>query len=225
MRSASHTLRRFAGSASIAFAVVVSVPARGSLSFAQSCDPSTAAGLDTTQSVCNEPIYLGKAVGQTFFAPETVITAITAWRWAGQDTNFSIWNIHVLPVDSLGIPDVHHELRSGPTLEIPFGDGIHQTPFRFVFDPPVVLPKPGTYEFAIQGEYCEEAFDLAFSCSDKYPLGQLWEHGRNFECILAGYPTPLPTIFSSMSSFAARPHPRSPGPGAHQGFLQIAAQR
>jgi hypothetical protein len=55
----------------------------------------------------------------------------------------------------------------------------------------LVLPKPGTYEFAIQGEYCDEAFDLAFSCSDKYPLGQLWEHNRNSKCIL-GNPTRLP---------------------------------
>ncbi len=150
-----------------------------------------AVGLDTTQPVCDEPIYLGKAVGQTFFAPETVITAITAWRYVGQSSNYSIWNIHVLPVDSLGFPDVHHILRSGPTLQVTDGDDIHETPFRFVFDPPLVLPKPGTYEFAIQGEYCDEAFDLAVSCSDKYPLGQLWEHNRNLECIL-GNPRRLP---------------------------------
>jgi hypothetical protein len=61
-----------------------------------------------------------------------------------------------------------------------------------VFDPPLVLPKPGTYEFAIQGESCGEAFDLACSCSDEYPLGQLWQHGRNFECELAA-PDPVPS--------------------------------
>src|SRR5262249_1176633 len=135
-----NALRRSVGTLSVFVLLFGSLLARGSCGFAQSCEPSTTVGLDTTQDVCDEPIYLGKAVGQTFFAPETVITAITAWRYAGESSNYSIWNIHVLPVDSLGIPDVHHILRSGPTLQVTSGDDIHQTPFRFVFDPPLVLP-------------------------------------------------------------------------------------
>src|SRR5262249_27640597 len=102
--------RRSAGLLSASLLLFVPLLAPGT-SFAESCVPASSVRLDTTQDVRDEPIYLGKAVGQTFFAPETVITAITAWRYFGESSNYSIWNIHVLPVDSLGIPDVHHILR------------------------------------------------------------------------------------------------------------------
>jgi hypothetical protein len=136
---------------------------------------------------------LGFAAGQTFMAPQTEIQSITAWRSAYGIDNVAVWRVFVMALDSTGVPDVTHILRNGPTLVNEYGDGVHPTPFRFVFDPPVVLPAPGEYEFAIQGDQCGGVFDLASIDGDgsTYPSGVLWYHGRQASHC-SGIPAPYP---------------------------------
>jgi len=178
----------------LALILLTALPRSGSL-FAAPCVTSSVAGLDTTQPVCSYPVEFGSAMGQTFLATDTIIQAITVWRWAPWDTNFSVWRMHVLELDSTGVPDPHKEIRSGPTLIIPYSDGVHQTPFRFFFDPPVVLPYKGYYEFAVQGDSCGAFFDVAGSCSDEYPNGEMWYHGRVlYDCHLRSGPQPYPSL-------------------------------
>jgi hypothetical protein len=139
------------------------------------------------------PVDLGFAVGQTFLAQQTEIQAITAWRSTYWTDNVAVWRIFVMALDSAGVPDVTQILRNGPTLVNEYGDGIHPTPFRFVFDPPIVLSAPGEYEFAIQGDQCHGVFDLASVDGDgsAYPDGVFWLHGRQATYCYgfpAGYP-------------------------------------
>ena len=84
-------LRRSAGVLGVSFLFFASLLAQGT-SFTESCVPTSSVGLDTTQEVCDEPIYLGKAVGQTFFAPETVIDlAIRPVDRGGSAGELRIW--------------------------------------------------------------------------------------------------------------------------------------
>jgi hypothetical protein len=124
------------------------------------------------------PIF-GEALGQTFQADQRLIESITVWRTYGE-ANY-IWGIHlfIMPTDSLGNPDVSHMLLDGPTLVHADGDGIHPTPFEFVFDPPFQLPKPGLYEFAVQSDPCEGIWDILDTNVDHYPQGCLWLHGHS----------------------------------------------
>jgi hypothetical protein len=163
---------------------------------AADCTNPTSVGVDTTGATCGVSIYLGHATGQTFFAADTVITAITAWRHAVWDTNFAILRIHILGLDEFGTPDPKKVIQDGPTVQIPYSPIYHRpTPYRFAFDPPVVLPGPGEYEFAIQGDQCAAFVDMAANCNDPYPLGRFWDHGRVLypPCHLARYPLGDPT--------------------------------
>jgi hypothetical protein len=162
---------------------------------ADTCQGQTTVGLDTAYVNDIAPLELGEAVGQTFHAPTTEIVAITAWRSVYWTDNGSVWRIFVMGLDSLGVPDVNQIIQNGPTLKIQYGDGSHPTAFRFVFDPPIQLPKSGEYEFAIQGDQCVGYFDLAGCGGDgsAYPDGVLWDHGRMTVC--AGYPRPGPQAY------------------------------
>jgi hypothetical protein len=162
------------------------------------CPVVSTVGLDTAYANSYGLIELGCADGQTFLAPDSVVQAITVWRFAADAGDGSTWRIFVMPVDSLGVPDVNHILQDGPTLQIIDGGAPHMTPFRFVFDPPVVLPMPGEYEFAIQGNNCQGYSGFSTNDSDGhyYPDGTFWDHGRQaFSC--TGYPRAFPTQYSN----------------------------
>jgi hypothetical protein len=162
--------------------------------FARNCDPTTT-GIDTSYGDCHSTGELGEGLGQSFFAPDTLISAITVWRAYYDTPNDSIWHIYILPLDSVGVPDVATPISDGPTLRIIDGDGEHDTPFRFAFDPPLRLPSPGEYEFAIQGDGCRGVFQIVQNCSNAYPSGMLWVHDRvTFPpCHLRGGPASYPT--------------------------------
>jgi len=101
---------------------------------------------------------LGQAIGQVFFASDTLIRSITVWRWAEEDTNYAGWRLYIAETDSLGRPDVDAVLTDSLVVWNFYGDGVHHVPMTFVFDPPFVLPYRGRYEFAIQGEPCDAYF-------------------------------------------------------------------
>ncbi len=150
----------------------------------QSCASSTTVGLDT--SYINTWALIGQAggeaVGETFVAPYTDILAITLWRSYWDTPNGSIWRIFVLGVDSAGRPDNNEIIQDGPSLYIWSGDGVHPTPFRFVFNPPIHLPSVGTYELAVQADSCFGNFLVAGDLNDDYPDGIGWYHGRENFC-------------------------------------------
>ena len=140
-------------------------------------------------------LALGEAVGQVFSAKEdTLISAITVWRWAGQDSNLAGWHLWIAKADSTGRPIPGSVLLDGPTLPGRYGDGINPTPFRFEFDPPFALPARGNYEFAINDSPCYGTIQMPFNTNNHYPSGEVWLHGRSFYCLLRDYPKEFPGL-------------------------------
>ena len=137
-------------------------------------------GLDTSYYNTSLSVDLGFAVGQTFYAAQTEIAAITVWRIPDEANFTTPSRIFIMGLDSTGVPDVYNILQDGPALPWPQGDGVHATPLRFDFDPPVVLPGVGEYEFAVQGDSCRGVVDLVGNGygGQNYLDGEFWYHGR-----------------------------------------------
>jgi len=134
---------------------------------------------------------LGQAIGQVFLAPETLITEIDVWRPANYQSVIGA-HIFITGVDTTrtpAFPDVGMKFQDGPTVTVYDSDPPGQLiRMQFVFNPPVVLPRPGYYAMFFQGEDCYdgEPWRLLFSEHDDYPFGILWITGRSeISCHLA----------------------------------------
>jgi len=137
---------------------------------------------------------LGEAIGQVFSARDTLVEAITVWRWAQQDSNLAGWHIWIAKADSSGRPIPDSVILDGPTLPGRYGDGVTPTPFRFEFEPPLALPGQGKYEFAIQDDPCYGTIQMLFNAFDQYPDGEVWLHSRSLECHLRNYPSEFSNV-------------------------------
>jgi len=139
-------------------------------------------------------VFDGEALGQTFYAERTVIQSITVWRVAYEAHYVDGMRVFVMPTDSLGEPDVPNMIVAGPSVFHTDGDGVHPTPFEFVFDPPLKLPRSGEYEFAVQADPCWGIWDIldVSASRDPYPQGNLWLHSRWIDnpCHLRTRPAP-----------------------------------
>jgi hypothetical protein len=171
--------------AGLAGAVVMTAPA-----WAQPCQPVHVQLDPATWDTAREP-FLGRAVGQSFVAPDTVITRITVWR---PPNNRSVIGAHlyVTGADENGRPDVAQMLLDGPTVRVfdstPSGQLIEMS---FSLDPPLLLPMPGTYAFFLQAEACHQGavWMIAASNANPYPGGITWITGR-----VAEYPCYLRSV-------------------------------
>jgi hypothetical protein len=156
-------------------------------------------GVDTTRYDTIFAVYLGSGYGQVFEARDTVLQAFSVW---GECPNNTALASYILGLDSTGRPDIHRILRVGPTLTIQY-QGCFPPPSppadlpyaraRFVFDPPVILPGPGSYEFVVvvapdPPDYsCDGATTLLGDTLDPYPGGAAWRHVRTYPlCSLGG---------------------------------------
>ena len=184
---------------------------------AATCAQTDSVGLDHSYDNNYSDISDGHASGQTFLATDTEIDAITVWRDATWATDGTPWHIYIMGLDSLGTPDPSLMIRDGPTLVHTDGDASHDTPFRFVFDPPVVLPAPGEYELAVMLDQCApgpSSLNADGGDGTDYPEGIHWDHGRQvYSCSgrPRSDPTPRPqsdlifTIEFCRASTAVRP--------------------
>jgi hypothetical protein len=136
-------------------------------------------GLDTTLARISRSTFLGDAVGQTFFAEDTILTKLTVWRWPFQ-TTIGV-HLFITAVDTNRVPPrpmTDSILLDGPTLTI-------NTPppalieLPFVIDPPLVLPRRGLYAFFLQNEGCygAAAWEIMGSADNPYPHGIYWQTG------------------------------------------------
>lgn len=185
-RLPSRASRRYNVSALTGFLLVLAAHAA-----AGDCTP-VIAGNDTVGWNSVSRTYLGKALGQTFYAADTLISRITLWR---PPNHFDPWFIRlfVTTVDTVNYipprPITQGILQNGPAIIVPDSDppGL---PIRmdFVLDPPLALPHPGTYAFFIQREGCD-AGETAIMAKEPgtYPYGTFWVTGRTafLPCYLA----------------------------------------
>ena len=123
---------------------------------------------------------IGQACAQVFEARDTILQAVTVWRRPG--CNGTPLRLYVMELDSTGAPDVNRILRLGPTVQNECGDSIHPVRFRFDLDPPLALPRPGHYEFAVQTTppFCDFGGSMLADTRDLYTDGAAWEHNRSF---------------------------------------------
>jgi hypothetical protein len=167
--------------------------ARLSPAMASSCAVDTV-GLNPAWATGHDGPLLGEALGQVFSARDTLIQAVTVWRWAAQDSNLAGWHLWIARADSAGRPIPGSVILNGPTLPGRVGDGLTPTPFRFDFDPPFSLPGPGNYELAIQDDPCFGTIQILLNSYNGYPGGEVWLHSRSLDCLLRDYPSEFPGL-------------------------------
>lgn len=138
---------------------------------------------DTTGWNTLRGVFLGRAVGQTFLAPETLLKQVTVWRPPNYQAVIGA-HLFITGVDTTQVPprpDVDQLLLDGPTVLVHDSDPPGQLiPMQFVIDPPLVLPRRGTYAFFLQAEECHqaEAFRVIANDLNPYPGGSNWLTGR-----------------------------------------------
>jgi hypothetical protein len=123
--------------------------------------------------------FAGKALGQTFFASDTIVSRITVWR---PPNNRSVIGAHlyVTGVNSNLRPDVSQMLLDGPTINVFDSDPPGQIiEMSFPLDPPLLLPGRGTYAFFVQAAGCHQAaaWQILANQSDPYADGLYWITG------------------------------------------------
>jgi hypothetical protein len=156
-----------------------------------------AVGIDTAFANNSAGDILGESVGQTFFAPETLLRSLTVWRVVEQ-TNLGIGiDPYIVEADSTGFPLTGHVIQHGPAMFVLHGDGVHPVQFTWEFDPPVRLPRRGTYAFFLQvpQSQCPGYFDVLGREDDLenfYPEGQVWLSRRTDACTLRSNPDSFP---------------------------------
>jgi hypothetical protein len=143
---------------------------------AATCSPHEI-GADTSSANGAVVLEFGEAVGQTFMATDTLIQSITVWRDAAEDTALIEYYLFIVGTDSLGQPGGKILLQGTLAFNY-YGDGTHDIPITFSFDPPFALPGPGEYEFAVQLAPCTNSSDLVVGLSNPYPDGIGWNHTR-----------------------------------------------
>ena len=131
--------------------------------------------------------YETRGYGQVFLAPDTLVHAISAWRPSVTDFEWLPWQVVVTEVDAGGRPDVSRIVRHGPILVVPPGDGVNPVEYRFVFDPPLALPRRGSYFADFYVADCFGIIHMLASNTNPYSDGQVWfTFGNRYAC---GYPT------------------------------------
>jgi hypothetical protein len=146
------------------------------------CNPTTS-GLDLSFANSARGPFLGRALGQSFLATDSVITKITVWRPAGNLSMIGA-KLYIVEVDTTWSPPRPRSqqlLLDGPTILVfdssPPGQDIE---IPFVIDPPLHLPRLGLYAFFVQVENCfgSEAWRLLVDEQNHYPYGIAWITGR-----------------------------------------------
>jgi hypothetical protein len=186
----------------------------------------TVAGYDTTGWNTAGGTFLGNAVGQTFYAADTVIDRITLWRYPNNRTSTGN-HLYVTTVDTVNYdpprPITQGILQDGPVVLVVDSDppGL---PIRmdFLLDPPLVLPHPGTYAFFIQREGCDAGETRILGQQPgTYPLGTFWRTTRtSFQpCYLPRADTWVDTDLCFEMEFCR--NPSTPVRGESWGRLKV----
>lgn len=164
------------------------LPAAETSRLAAYCTPIVVA-VDTVGWDGSAGTFLGRAVGQSFYAPARMLRKLTLWRPAYRAPGGG--HLFITEVDSSLTPprpNTRAILHDGLTLNVPDSDPPGQlVEMPFVFDPPLQLPRPGMYAWFVQTEFCDPGEIRFVGHSDNpYPYGNTWLTGRALSsCFLA----------------------------------------
>jgi hypothetical protein len=157
----------------IALSATRTVPA-----WSDNCSPVTVAN-DSTYANDGSGPFLGKAIGQTFLAPDTLLSTITVW--SPRPVYIGV-HLFLFDTDSTGRPIMPGPMLDGPTLTAPESLALGELAvLRFVFDPPFALPHRGEFAMFFQGADCAqgEPWRLEVDTLAHYASGAYWESNRS----------------------------------------------
>jgi hypothetical protein len=146
--------------------------------------PVSRVGLDSTHGNFYTASYFGKSATQVFYAPDSVVTAITFWRGPDPTPNIIDMRLYVMGMDSEHPlqPDPLNLILEGPTV-ILLGQSDMPRPVRFELDPPLQLPAVGRFAFALKpGTDCSGGFSVMIDSTGSYAEGDAWHITPNFDC-------------------------------------------
>jgi hypothetical protein len=142
-----------------------------------SCPTGTVIGLDPGTWNESRGTFLGGAIGQTFFAPETLISRVTVWRPPNQINSVGS-QIIITEVDTTQTPPRPISsaiLLEGPIVFIRDGAPGELIEMAFDLEPPLALPRPGLYAWFIRRENCDQAETIIVgNNTNPYPYGIYW---------------------------------------------------
>ncbi len=169
--------------------VVVLHAASSSAAVPALCSPTVLA-VDTSYADTTGEVFVvarfGRSHGQVFEAPDTLIESVTAWLLPQETSTYNLIKFFLAPVDSTGMPVPFTILYDGPINREQVASGENPIPIRFTFDPPIALPRPGKYCFALKQYTCDSAFRLRAKISNPYPDGMAWDIGNTWNCVGVG---------------------------------------
>lgn len=205
---------RRTGGLFLALVILIAMPTFGWWNGPARAAPCSEAfvGLDSTHAQTLDEAFLGRAIGQVFYAPNTIIQSISVWRPALQNSYYPYVILYVTAADSTGLP-THPVLQIGPVvLPEQYDDGIHPVRINFILDPALVLPRKGLYFFAVKDYYCDDAIAVLADSTNGYPEGRAWKTSPIWDCSTVGPAQARPpmidlifkVVFCSDTTTAAR---------------------
>ena len=160
----------------IAFALLCCIATTGA---AQQCAPDTV-GIDAHLANNTTSPFLGEEPGETFLAPDSVLSFLRVWRSAFDDSNLIGMKLVITDTKPWGPPDLSRILYAGPTVVHLLTVPNEPTEFRWDFDPPLILPHTGHFAFFILQDPCVGLWDLLTTDDTTlYQDGDLWSTPRS----------------------------------------------
>jgi hypothetical protein len=171
------------GSVALLVAFSLICAARPSCAANGACTDSV--GLPLSAANRKEVVFFGRAWGQVFAAPDTLLAGVTVWRSAQDTLNASVVQLWVTKVDSTGKPIPWEVLYEGPWMQFLHGYGVPLA-MEFNIDPPLSLPGRGHYWFAVKDANCNGTFAIYADSTGSYVDGDAWRTTPGGLCEGAG---------------------------------------
>ena len=144
-----------------------------------------AIGVDPAPGVTLVPAFVCRGQEQTFYTADTILTAITVWNPPRNYTDVLPRRLFV--IGTLGGLPNHADIIYGPRdLVVEKADSINPVPYRYDFDPPILLPSVGMYAFVIMTDRELAAFNILADPRNPYAEGQDCEMGPVYGCVAPG---------------------------------------
>src|SRR5438093_1323147 len=139
--------------------------------FGQPCREAVGVNVPVSLADTTAFAWSCRGVSQTFVvASDTLIAAVTIWGPPRGMTDYWPRTLFVVGTFPDGAPNADIALFGPQSLVVPYADPVNPIPYRFVCDPPIRLPGPGTYAIVIQAAY-DNVFFVAATNSNPYGEG------------------------------------------------------
>lgn len=141
------------------------------------CVSSRHAGPDTTAIGGGRQVGFDRGLAQSFFASDTLVHAISVWLPGAARRGTFPLHLSVTRADESGRPLLDERIADAGGLRDESGQGVRPVRYRYVFSPPLSLPRPGAYAIVLLPGECGIASPF-MTAGDAMRDGRLFEVGR-----------------------------------------------